>query len=256
MELEVQRNLRVDTVLHNLFLDYSSREVGQKLAEAFLEEMQNTSTSKASASSHPAEPLYLPFKLPIIKGAVLPGGMYYLYIRSPALIPDQSSDSEGSELITDTDGTYFSIHIDAHEIVDSITYFGKTYVEVENFVFLIGLSHYYLYHILDRVFGGTTPSGPSWSSNKSNLLSFLRETFTPALYHDRFSELRLYLEECMHNEVESQLESHGINVDEKVPVILPSMHKALGNESKKFVQRKLLDYLRENRHHLYMYHIP
>ena len=45
---------------------------------------------------------------------------------------------------------YFNIHLDSHNMVESITYLGKEYIEVENFVFLIGLSHFYLYHVFDK----------------------------------------------------------------------------------------------------------
>jgi hypothetical protein len=231
-----------------------------------LEDLLNHVSAKAALQSRPSEPLHISFKLPVIKGALLPGNLYYLYIRSPLLIPGQApiDVEDGCDLVTDTcDGTYFNIHVDSRGIVDSITYLGKERVEVENFVFLIGLSHYYLYHVLDRVFGGIAPtpsstSGALWSSSSGNLLAFLRETFTPALFHDRFPELRAYLEESVLSEIDAKLAAtkFGEVADGKVPSILLDLHTGLRDETKRAVQWQLLDYLRENRHHLYMYYIP
>jgi len=230
-----------------------------------LEDLLNYGGGRSS-QSRLSEPLHIPFKLPVIKGALLPGNLYYLYIRSPLLIPGQAPTDveDGCDLVTDTNGTYINIHVDSQGIVDSITYLGCERVEVSNFVYLLGLSHYYLSHILDRVFGGVAPtpsstSGALWANNASSILSFLRDPFTPALFHDRFPELRAYLEESVLTEIDSQLallKTHEEEANGKVPSMLVELNKGLREETKRAVQWQLVEYLRENRHHLYMYYIP
>ncbi len=155
-------------------------------------------------------------------------------------------------------------------------------VEVDNFVCLIGKSHYYLYHMVDRydlfrtpfvslllltsflnrVFGDTPPTQSSTSSiilssDTSSLLPFLRDTFTPALYHDRFPELTGYLESRTLSILEEQFSDLDVKIGmAPAPSLAVNTHKQLSEAARRFIQSKLIDYLRENRHHLHMYYIP
>jgi len=86
----------------------------------------------------------------------------------------------------------------------------------------------------------------------------LRDDFTAALYHDRFGDLRHYLEEFALSEIDSAfpgLDFAG-HASAKVFEILENTHKGVGHEVKKAVQFKLLEYVRENRHHLHLYDNP
>lgn len=175
---------------------------------------------------------------------------------------------------------YLHIHIDSNGIVDTVTYLGPVRVEVDNFIVLLGLSHFYLYHVLDkyddiviwsltelvvtslcRVFGGMEPSSavPKYyqqaERGQEGLIGFLREVFTAALYHDRFESLRQHLELSMLQ----HLKSHSLlpsSPPGQVSAIVEQIRNSADDAIKKDTQRKLLAFLQEHHQQLHMYFIP
>eukprot|EP00026_Physarum_polycephalum_P001117 Phypoly_transcript_01118.p1 GENE.Phypoly_transcript_01118~~Phypoly_transcript_01118.p1 ORF type:complete len:1198 (+),score=147.66 Phypoly_transcript_01118:30-3623(+) len=224
-------------------LDYSSREIGQKLAQVFLDDLLNSSFSSDGRQGLLSKsPLQLTFATPIVKGAILPGGVYYLHIRNPQAGSSTNNNKSGSNLTTDTGEAYLNIHLDDYGLVESITYLGQEYVEVGNFVFLIDLSHFYLYHIVDNVFEKIDQK----SSQKANLISFLREDFILALYHDHFTSLRQHLEVVIASYIPK----------EKVALDFEKLHNLVEGDIKKNIQKKIISYLAEHQQQLHMYYIP
>lgn len=252
------------------FQDYNSREVGHKLAQLFLGDLFNPSNVQKTTDPSP-QPLRLKFTQPIITEAVLPGGMFYVFIRTPS---KPFPNSKGTDLLTDSNDTYFNIHVDPNGMIDSITYLGKVYIEVDNFKCLIGLSHFYLYHMLDKIFegGAETTLSPTRkqiqapnktqkeSKGEGELVNYLRGTLHAALFHDHFPSLRAHLESELLNDPSIINNINNNNNKEEngnlTGIDVSSLREAIKPAKKTLLLRNLISFLDTNHPQLSMYFIP
>lgn len=98
---------------------------------------------------------------------------------------------------------------------------------------------------------------------EEGLITFLRETFTAAIYHDHFSDFRAHLEHSVHSYLKSQSQlpssSSASSVDtpyHQISGIVEKIYDSTNETIKKNIQHKLLLFLQEYHQQLHMYFIP
>ncbi|CAI8039464.1 Cilia- and flagella-associated protein 61 [Geodia barretti] len=173
---------------HWTHANFNSREVGQKLAASLLSRLDPT-YQEPSATSDPA--LLPTYTQPKAVYTVLPGGLHYLHVDKPH--PSDPTNTltnqtgTGHELETDTENGYFRLFINQYSSVQTITVLSSQAIERTNYLCLYGLHEKYLNNLLSRYSEGLI----------SDLFTFLREPWTCAVYHDRFSDLREEVRETL-----------------------------------------------------------
>eukprot|EP00912_Choanoflagellata_sp_UC4_P001492 UC4_evm2s940 len=160
---------------------YNSKENGQKLAEAILPILD------------PILPLTeiltddLPiFKSPKVVGAILPTNCEYLHICKPRALGSYeehiSEPDHGRELLTgafNDNYSYFRCHVNRYGVIETITNLSMGDIpDRSNFINLYGLHEKYLNNLVARYDEGLI----------KDLYQFFRESWSVAVFHDRFLE--------------------------------------------------------------------
>ncbi|XP_030303596.1 cilia- and flagella-associated protein 61 [Calypte anna] len=219
--------------------NFSSKEIGFELATSMLNLFDPTCepTSKPPEDSDRLIPMYKGCK---IKGGVLPGGYNYLHISKPE-IPIHldlklALCDHGMEIVTGEAkcGNYFRIHIDKYSTVDSITCFSEEPFPASNYICLYGQHERLLNDLCYR-----------WNQGQiTDLYSYFRESWSMAIYHDRFIDLKKELRQIL--------------ISEQVPGLSPAdtpPPEDLAEQSPGplALWDPILRFLRRHRHHLPMY---
>jgi hypothetical protein len=126
--------------------------------------------------------------------AVLPGQMFYVHgyvgsavAQAHSLTTDVCDDSKR---IYEDETRLCCLTMDEHERIVSLVYLGKTPVEPQNLIRVVGLHVCYLNGVSRKHESGAV----------GDLITFLREPWAQALYHDHFQALCIALQHSIHDE--------------------------------------------------------
>ncbi|NXM65433.1 CFA61 protein, partial [Serilophus lunatus] len=172
--------------------NFNSKEIGSELAASMRSLLDPTCQprSEAPEGSGRLIPVYKGCK---VQGGVLPGGYNYLHISKPAVpihLPTELAPCDrGMEIITGkaAHGNYFRLHLNRHNVVDSITCLSKEPVPVSNYLCLYGQHERLLNDLCHRRGAGQL----------TDLYSYFREPWCMAIYHDRFIDLQKELRQIL-----------------------------------------------------------
>jgi adenylate kinase family enzyme len=243
---------------------FNSREVGQNLAKALMEEVDVLATP-VPVDEKTGEAVPPTFYSPLGASACLPGGLYYTHIECPPL-PGVGSDEPpfefGRELITNPKDVlakvgggrgiglrYCRVVLDVHRRVVGITYLGAQPIEDRNIAGLVGLQEAYvgsMEHFFDK---GAIP----------DMAKFLRDDWAVAIYHDRFRSLCATISDQLSgneevqtllNDVEKAIVSGNTKLTESNLLrksLIGVGGEKLSYKTKKTIEAELLKFLRDNR---------
>ena len=252
---------------------YNSREVGQALAKALVEEVDPLAFP-VPVNENTGEAIPPRFSNPRGVSACLPGGLYYTHLQCPPTYgstSDEPSFEFGRECVTNPKDAlakvgggrgvglrYCRIVLDVHRRVASITYLGAQPVEDRNFAGLVGLQESYLNsleHFYDK---GTIP----------DLAKFLRDDWAVAVYHDRFCALCLSLSDKLESseevqkllgEVKEAIASGNTKLSESNLLrksLIGTGGEKISYKTRKSIESELLRFLRDNRQLLPFFCLP
>ncbi|XP_036176862.1 cilia- and flagella-associated protein 61 [Myotis myotis] len=239
--------------------NFSSKEVGFQLAAAMLCLFDPT-LEPVTEPPADLDRLIPTYKAAKIQGGILPGSYHYLHISKPAipspLEVQMAQPDFGTEIVTGKakKGTYFRMHINNCNIVETITCLSKEPFPTSNYIRLFGQHEQLLNNLCARFENKMIP----------DLYRYFTEPWCMALFHDRFIDLRKELRQILTSKKEEELPSieelarqvvdEDINLTEKPRTYL----KRVFEESiyKTLVERSILDYLHYNHYHLPMYAWP
>ncbi|XP_006015481.2 cilia- and flagella-associated protein 61 [Alligator sinensis] len=239
--------------------NFSSKEIGFQLAASILNLFDPTlePVSEPPDDMDRLIPMYKGCK---IQGGVLPGGYNYLYISKPGtptrLDVQITQLNYGMEIITGEAirGNYFRIHINQYGMVETITCFSKKPFPVSNYICLFGQHERVLNNLCSR-----------WKEGLiSDLYSYFSESWSLAIYHDRFIDLKKELRQILTSKQGDGLPSleqlackivdGELHLSEKPKKYLKRFFQQ--SIYKKLVEESILSYLNYNRYHLPMYAWP
>lgn len=201
------------------------------------------------------------YRNPKIQGGILPGCYHYLHVAKPGLDVPLATQKEqpdyGKEYLTGSPGgkpDYFRIHINQYNNVETLTCLSKQAFPCENFICLYGLHERFLNNMVSRFNEKLIP----------DFYEFFRETWSLALYHDRFSDFRDEVRELLVTSPGVGMDSIEDKVrevvDEDVPMNDAQKKQLLeiyaSSGSKRAVETRLLSFLSYNYYHLPMYAKP
>ncbi|CAG2250100.1 Cilia- and flagella-associated protein 61 [Mytilus edulis] len=252
-----QRKYHADQWTH---ANFNSKEVGVHLATEMLRLFDPTMEPQTAP---PEETLNLIpiYRNPKIQGGVLPGGYNYLHIAKPGMdmpLADQMAQHDyGKEYITGaTDGSpeYFRIHVNQYNNIETITCVSKSPIPCSNFVCLYGLHERCLNNLVSRFNEGLI----------KDFYTYFLETWSLAMYHDRFTDFRDEVRELLSNSPEKGIEAVEEKVrqiiDEDVPMNESQKEQLLKiyqeTGTKRAVDTRFLSFLSYNYYHLPMYAKP
>ncbi|XP_051470281.1 cilia- and flagella-associated protein 61 isoform X3 [Apus apus] len=219
--------------------NFNSKEIGFELATSMLH-LFDPSHKPISEPPEGSDRLIPMYKGCQIKGGVLPGGYNYLHISKPE-IPIRldlqlALCDHGMEFITGEarHGNYFRMHINKYSMVDSITCFSVEPFPVSNYICLYGQHERLLNDLCYR-----------WNEGQiTDLYSYFRESWSMAIYHDRFIDLKKELRQIL--------------ISEQVPGLPPAAEpppedSAEQSPSPQALREPVLRFLRLHRAQLPMY---
>ncbi|XP_066243088.1 cilia- and flagella-associated protein 61 isoform X1 [Saccopteryx leptura] len=239
--------------------NFNSREVGFQLAAAMLNLFDPTLEPVTEPPAN-LDRLIFMYKGAKVRGGILPGSYHYLHVTKPAiptaLEVQMAKPDYGSQIVTGNakDGTYFHIHINKYNIVETITCLSKEPFPISNYIRLFGQHEQVLNNLCAR-----------YENNMiTDLYSYFTEPWCIALFHDRFIDLRKELRQILTSEEEEGLPSieqlaHQIEDEEIILQEKPKKYlQRVFEESiyKTLVEKSILDYLHYNQYHLPMYAWP
>lgn len=228
---------------------YDSREIGQKLADSVLQQIDPAS----SAAYMEARSRYSPPQLgvaPRCEEAILPGPLYYFYAVQPTLNPVKKA----KVVVTNHSDRLCRLVFDDNENLRAITYIGSEPIHTANLVNLVGMPSSYMNRILYRYGNNQIP----------DLIAFLTEPWATALYHESFPDLRNELKAEVYerrDHLSGLLERHlalqqrrddGEPID---PLSVALLVNGMPQSVKEMVQIKLLHFLEFHANHLPGYQI-
>jgi hypothetical protein len=229
---------------------YDSREIGQKLADSVLQQIDPAS----SAAYMEARSRYSPPQLGIVprcEEAILPGPLHYFYAVHPSLMPVK----QPKVIVTNHAESLCRLVFDDNENLQSITYIGAEKVQTANLVNLVGMPSSYMNRVLYR-----------YANNQiTDLISFLQEPWATALYHESFPDLRNELKVEVFERRDhlagllerymslQQRREGGEPID---PLSVALLVNGMPQSVKEMVQIKLLHFLEFHANHLPGYQIP
>lgn len=194
------------------------------------------------------------YKKPQVCLTVLPGNYHYLNVTKPGLFVSYDEEkAEGKELITNTENGYFRIHLDKHNIVQTITCLSKKTFSASNLCKLYGLHEQYLNKLVLK-----------YENKKiTDFYTYFSDNWCTALYHDRFEDLCKEIRE-LSTKSTTGLKSVSDLLREQVDrdLILTNEQRRTINEyfltsqTKSLVEKHLLNYINYNSNHLPMYAKP
>ncbi|XP_051955080.1 cilia- and flagella-associated protein 61 [Xyrauchen texanus] len=236
---------------------FNSKEVGQSLASVLLPLFDPTLEPTISPPSDLEDliPLYSQAK---IQGGRLPGSYNYLSLTKPAANEHRTASArQGRDIVTGrtATGNYFHLYLNQHDVVESITCLSKNALPVSNLLCLYGKHQLLLNHLCSRYDEGLI----------HDMYSFFQESWSLALYHDRFTDFEQEVRQIMDSaKLEGECGLMSIQevlqkiVDDKQetdqPMSLSEMF--LKSEACPALKKSVLDYLKYNRYHLTMYAQP
>ncbi|XP_013873411.1 cilia- and flagella-associated protein 61 [Austrofundulus limnaeus] len=160
--------------------DFSSKEVGQDLAAVLLAHYDPTLETLNEPEPDRLIPLY---DRPKVQGAKLPGGFHYLHVTGPGG-PDRSSPraQPDGDIVTGRaeTGDYFSLHLDHHELVETLTCLSLKPIPVPNYLSLYGQHQNLLGQLQNRYHQGLIP----------DLYRFFSQSSLLVVFHDRFPDFQ------------------------------------------------------------------
>ncbi|XP_070577295.1 cilia- and flagella-associated protein 61-like isoform X2 [Ptychodera flava] len=253
-----QRKYHADQWTH---ANFNSKEVGFMLASTMLRLFDPTieNDARPPAEPHNLIPMYRNAK---VVSASLPGDYNYLYFGKPSL--NQSLDAlmaqqdYGEELITghpESESTgYFRIHVNQYNQIETVTCLSKQPVDTGNLLCLYGLHERLLNNMMSRFQEGLI----------KDFYAFFRETWSLAIFHDRFGDFRQEVRELLIQRPSTDMAS----LEEKVRDLI-DQDLQLEKKDRKFlndayeeggykrsVETRLLSFLSYNHYHLPMYAKP
>ncbi|XP_033640473.1 cilia- and flagella-associated protein 61-like [Asterias rubens] len=253
-----QRKYHADQWSH---ANFNSKEVGSALASTMLRLFDPTLETDTSPPIEPVPliPIYLEAK---VKGADLPGGLRYLHFGKPSLDTPLEADMAqldyGRVLLTgDKEGSsqdYFRLHINQYSNIQTVTCLSRKSVDTSNLLCLYNLHERFLNNLVSRFDEGLI----------TDLYSFFRETWSLAVFHDRFLDFRQEIRELLVQrpavnvaaleEKVRQLIDQDLQLEKKERKYLEEEFETSGN--KRSLETRLLSFLSYNYYHLPMYAKP
>ena len=243
---------------------FNSKEVGQALAKALMEEVDPLAypVSRDEKTGEATPPSFSNSKG---ISACLPGELYYTHIEAPPMPGIGMSEPMyefGREMVTNPKDAlskvgggrgqglrYCRIVVDVHRRVVSITYLGAQPIEDQNFAGLVGLQESYLNSIEHFYDKGSIP----------DLARFLRDDWAVAIYNDRFKNLIASITEKLNGneevariiqEVATAISSGNTKLTE-VNLLRKSLIGVGGEKiqykTKKLIESELIKFLRDNK---------
>ncbi|XP_048259860.1 cilia- and flagella-associated protein 61-like isoform X2 [Haliotis rufescens] len=252
-----QRRYHADQWTH---ANFNSKEVGIALAVEMLRLFDPTVEPQSTPGEEPLNliPIY---RNPKVHGGILPGGLHYLQVAKPSLpVPldvHMAQSDYGRELITGEvgpDACYFRLHLNQYNTIETITCLSKQPVPASNLICLFGIHERYLNNMLSRYEEGLI----------KDFYSYFQQSWSMAIYHDRFPDFRDEIRELLITSPEEALEA----LEEKVRMVVDdeiSMSKTqrrelleayAGTGAKRAVETRLLSFISYNYYHLPMYAKP
>ncbi|XP_062518295.1 cilia- and flagella-associated protein 61-like [Corticium candelabrum] len=238
---------------------FNSREVGQKLAFSVLRDYDPIAEQKKTQADDKSPPVLPLFECSKVVTATLPGGLSYLHVMPPALDTPfdvaKQHHHYGRDFVTDVlDAGYFRIQVDAFSRVRQLTCLTKQHLDINNLVTLYNLNEKYLNSLVSRFDEGLI----------SNFYSYFQEPWAVAIFHDRFSEFGMDLNQLVSSRSIPSVPSLKERVCGmlKNDLELPHSERTLlqsdyeNSQMKKLAHQRLLSYLHYNRYHLPMYARP
>ncbi|XP_012612815.2 cilia- and flagella-associated protein 61 [Microcebus murinus] len=239
--------------------NFNSKEIGFQLAAAMLN-LFDPSLEPVTEPPADLDRLIPMYKGAKIHGGILPGSYHYLHVAKPA-IPSplavlMAQPNFGLEIVTGNarNGTYFRIHINKYNLVETITCLSKEPFPASNYIRLFGQHEQLLNNLCARYNDNLIP----------DLYSYFTESWCMALFHDRFIDLRKELHQILASKEEEelpsieqlayQIENGEISLMEKPRTYL----KRVFQETiyKPLMEKSILNYLQYNHNHLPMYAWP
>jgi len=234
--------------------NFQSRETGERLARSVLQVVDPLSMDASLPDEVPT------FRLPTARCLKLPAAdganMYYCHVKLPQIPPNVRAlvtKAYAGDARTGK-ARYCNLQVDSHGRVVSFSYLGPEPVEVSNLCCLVGMQEAYLNSAVAFFNKGSIQD---W-------ITFFREDWAHALYHDRFHDFCLSLRMGMQDDegvravlekVRKTLESGAADQE-----ICQVRREAVGiggcglpPSSKKMLEMHLLEYLKNNRNLLYRY---
>eukprot|EP00943_MAST-04B_sp_MAST-4B-sp1_P002176 g2176.t1 len=243
---------------------FNSKEVGQALAKALMEEVDPLAypVSRDEKTGEATPPT---FSNPKGVSTCLPGELYYIHIEAPPMPGVGMAEPTyefGREMVTNPKDAlgkvgggrgqglrYCRVVVDVHHRVVSITYLGAQPVEDRNFAGLVGLQESYLNSIEHFYDKGVIP----------DLTRFLRDDWAVAIYNDRFKNLIASITEKLNGneevaqivqEVSAAISSGNTKLSE-VNLLRKSLIGVGGEKiqykTKKLIESDLIKFLRDNK---------
>jgi hypothetical protein len=175
---------------------YSSVEVGQRLADSLLRQMDPIAASAPQEEGMFTQPPTLGEVAKVLEGG-LPGGFMYFTAIKPLLNPIKAP----KVLVTTANNNICRLVFDDLDVLVSITYLGKQNIQSGNLRRLVGLPSNMLNRIHWRMEQGKIP----------DLIAFLQAPWATALAHESFSGLSQQLSDDLasrQSEIQEILERY------------------------------------------------
>ncbi|ETV87962.1 hypothetical protein H257_01360 [Aphanomyces astaci] len=234
---------------------YSARECGELLAASLLHAIDPLLGHAPTAAEMDVAKKTPPpkFTMPKVFSSVWMEGMQYVHIN----LPDVSASLKSLTTEHADGSNYCCLQFDEFGVLATLTYLGTGAVEVSNLQCVVGLHEAYLNCAIS-----------SFQQNLvSDWISFFREAWASAIYHDRFQEFCVRLNTALKYDegirivVEAVKRHVAETGDLKEAMELAQAQagrggKALMPTTKKMIELNLLDYLSANREVLNMYFLP
>ncbi|KAM9339286.1 cilia- and flagella-associated protein 61 [Symphorus nematophorus] len=219
--------------------NFNSKEVGQELAAMLLSLFDPT--LEPADEPPPEMDLLVPLcKQAKIQGGKLPGGFNYLHVTKPSatnLSGPPVKQLQDSGIVTGRveTGNYFCLHLDCYELVETLTCLSLKPLPVSNYLSLYGKHQQLLGQLSTRYHQGQI----------HDLYSFFRQSWSLAVYHDRFSDFEQELQQIASNMMEDDSDSNVLPQDR--------LKDAEGREA---LRSSAVKYLTYNRNLLPMFAVP
>ncbi|XP_069090440.1 cilia- and flagella-associated protein 61 isoform X2 [Pleurodeles waltl] len=182
--------------------NFNSKEVGFNLAATMLQLFDPT-LEQVSEPPEDLDRLIPMYKGAKIQGGILPGGYCYLHIAKPTiptpLDAQMAQPNYGQELVTGSagDGTYFRLHINQYNMVETVTCLSKTPFPSSSHICLYGAHERLLNNLCSRFKEGLI----------TDFYSYFSEPWSMAVFHDRFIDFRQEVRQMLASSQEHGL--HG-----------------------------------------------
>ncbi|XP_062293539.1 cilia- and flagella-associated protein 61 [Scomber scombrus] len=221
---------------------FNSKEVGQDLAAVLLP-LFDLTLEPADESPTEMDHLIPLYKQAKIQGGKLPGGYNYLHVTKPSATqltgpPVKPLQDRGIVTGRVETGNYFCLHLDGHELVETLTCLSLKPLPVSNYLSLYGKHQQLLGQLSSRYHQCLI----------HDLYSFFRQSWSLAVYHDRFSDFEQELQQITSTHWKEMTE------DDEEPKVLQQV--VLQEESREALRSSAVKYLTYNRNLLPMFDQP